>query len=121
VRIAHFGILALVAALSWLLLTVLILTVAPEAPLALLFFYALFFSAIAASGAATAYVIDPYLPRPSPTRRRLARALAYGLPPAVLVTGAGWLQGLRLLTPLNAALLLAITVLAEYVAVPKTE
>jgi hypothetical protein len=121
VRIALFGTLALVAALSWLLLAVLILTVAPEAPLAPLFFHALFFSAIAASGAAVAFVLDPHLPRPSPARQRLARALVYGLPPAVILSAAGWLQGLRLLTPLNAAMLLAIACLTEYVALPKTE
>ena len=59
----------LVAALSWLLLAILILTVAPEAPLALHFFFSITFSAIAATGAIVAYVLDPYLPRPSSPRR----------------------------------------------------
>jgi hypothetical protein len=113
-------VLALAGAASWGLLAILIALVPPEAPLALAFFYVLLFTAVFASAAVAAYLLDPWLPRPAPPRRRFARALGYAFPPALLIVGAGGLLGLRLLTPLNAALLLAIAVLAEYVAVPKT-
>jgi hypothetical protein len=109
--------IGLSAGAIWLALVML---VPPDVPFADLLFFSLLFATTAGAASAVAYAILPHLARTARPYRRLTRSIGVGCALALIIVLAGWLQSLRLLTPLNGVLLAGMAACALYLAVPKS-
>ncbi|MBI4493734.1 MAG: hypothetical protein HY690_13160 [Chloroflexi bacterium] len=106
------GMVVLAAAGSWAALYWLVSTYPPSQPLALAGFYALLFLALATTVTLVAWSLWPAASEEE-VRRPPLRYLSHGMLFSSLALFALWLQSLRMLTPLNATLLLALYAFME--------
>ena len=106
------GLTLVAAASAWGGLAWLVLNVPPGRPLAVLAFYVFAFAALTATGALLVWIAL----RPRDDQGRLAspaRYVAHAMLLAVIVLFGAWLQALRALTPVVAALLVGLYAFLE--------
>lgn len=118
-RLVFLGLLSLVALGGWLSLGLVVVWSGPEALLSRVLLFALLLVATLSSGALAAYGLGNSLFPLKRDRGRPGLVLAQGLPLALVVTFAAWLQSLRLLGWANGLILMALLVALEYILLPK--
>ena len=100
------------AAFAWSALAWLVSSFVPENPLALACFYALLYLALATTVSLATWSVKR-VNRGDEPQSPLFWDLSHGMLFSSIALFALWLQSLRMLTPLNAALLLAIFTFME--------